>query len=76
MDESIQKWYLENFSDDPEGENINNTLTFAELAINIPKVYELLEVHDSIVRENVFTELANRLKLEYDQIYNVWLHND
>ena len=37
-------------------------------------VYRYIGVHDSLVRERLFSELANQLNTSYDYVYNLWLN--
>lgn len=71
--ENIKNWYKSEFPTDELAEEINPNATFEELKVNIPNVYNYLDVYDSIVRERVFSELANRMNVDYDVIYNKWL---
>jgi len=71
--ENIKQWYQSEYHSDELGNEINSLANFKDLKNNIHNVYEYLDVCDSIVRERVFTELANRLNLDYWDIYNQWL---
>lgn len=71
--ENIKQWYQSEYHSDELGNEINSLANFKDLENNIHNVYEYLGVCDSIVRECVFTELANRLNLAYWDIYNQWL---
>lgn len=71
--ENIKQWYQSEYHSDELGNEINSLANFKDLENNIHNVYEYLGVCDSIVRECVFTELANRLNLDYWDIYNQWL---
>ena len=73
--ENIKNWYKSEFTIDELGEEINPNATFEELKNNLPNVYDYLDVADSIVRERVFTELAERMDVDYDVIYNKWLND-
>jgi len=72
----IKEWYQEEFPTDELGAEINPTVTFEDLKENLPNVYDCLGVSDSLVRERVFTKLANLLSVGYDEIYYEWLNND
>lgn len=73
--ENIKNWYKSEFITDELSEEINPTATFEELKNNLPNVYDYLDVVDSIVRERVFSELAKRMNVDYDVIYNKWLND-
>lgn len=69
----IKEWYVAKFSDDEMGEEIRDTATFFGLCKRIPLVYSYLGTADSLIRERVFSELARRLGVDYEEIYNEWL---
>lgn len=73
--ENIKNWYKSEFTTDELGEEINPTATFEKLKNNLPNVYGYLHVTDSIVRERVFSELAERMNVDYDVIYTKWLND-
>ena len=77
LKEQIKKWYLENYADDELGEELYEGVTFQDLydgLLNHKDVYELLgDDVDSIIRERVFGELADRMDVSYDVIYNLWI---
>ena len=72
--ENIKNWYKSEFTTDELAEEINPTATFDELKNNLPNVYDYLDVADSIVRERVFSELAERMNVDYEVVYNKWLN--
>ena len=76
---TIKEFYLENYPSDELGNEINKDATFVGLLwmlqTNPRDVYDFLGVFDSIVRERVFQELANQLRLSYTTIYEMWLNN-
>jgi len=72
--ENIKNWYKSEFTTDELGEEINPNATFEELKNNLPNVYDYLKVGDSIIRERVFSELAERMNVDYDVIYTKWLN--
>jgi len=71
---NLKSWYTFNFSSDELGNEINPKATFEGLKKNLSKVYPYLCVYDSIIRERLFSELANRLNVDYSVIYNEWLN--
>ena len=71
---NIKNWYKSEFTTDELGEEINPNATFEELKNNLPNVYDYLKVGDSIIRERVFSELAERMNVDYDVIYTKWLN--
>jgi len=75
---TIKEFYLENYSSDELGNEINENATFVGLLWTLQSkgdVYEFIGVVDSIVRERLFEELAKQLRVSYNTIYNLWLNN-
>ena len=76
---TIKEFYLNEYPTDELGVEINKDATFVGLLWMLqtkPRdVYDFLGVFDSIVRERVFEELANQLRLSYTTIYEMWLNN-
>ena len=73
MNEFIKQWYTSTFPTDELGIEINPTATFQGLSKNISNVYYYVDVGDSLLRERVFSELADRMNIDYDVIYTEWL---
>lgn len=72
----IREFYLENYPNDELGLELNETPTFAGLLnqlITNSDVYRYIGVSDSLVRERLFTKLAEELNTTYDYVYNLWL---
>ena len=72
----IREFYLENYPTDNLGLELNETPTFAGLLnqlITNSDVYRYIGVSDSLVRERLFTKLAEELNTTYDYVYNLWL---
>ena len=75
---TIKEFYLENYSSDELGNEINENATFVGLLWTLQSkgdVYEFVGVVDSIIRERLFEELAKQLRVSYNTIYNLWLNN-
>lgn len=72
----IKKWYQSEFPSDELGEEISNKATFKDLEKDITKVYDIIEVSDSVIRERIFEELAKRMGVDYSVVYNKWLGNE
>ena len=74
---TLKDFYLNTYPTDELGTEINENAHFAGL-LNVlytnGDVYEYIGVDDSIVRERLFSELANSLEVSYDYIYNLWLN--
>lgn len=76
MKETVKLWYTKTFPDDELGAEINENITFEDVlqALNQhTEIYEFIGVGDSIVRERIFGELAERADCDYDDIYYKWL---
>ena len=73
----VRDWYMQEYPLDGLGERINPALTFEDAlgAASLGSAfYDELGVGDSIVRERVFQELADRNGVDYDAIYEAWLY--
>lgn len=74
--EHVRDWYLKAFPDDQLGAQIAPSLTFEDALTALPRgggFYDALGVGDSVVRERVFEELADRNGLTYEDVYEAWL---
>lgn len=77
----VAEWYRATFPSDDLGYGIRTVATFNGLLKAMKKYqspYDYLQAKyyptlDSIVRERCFAELANRLGVEYKDIYDLWL---
>lgn len=72
----IKEWYVKEYPTDELGAELNNEITFYDLFVvldNYKGVYEALNVWDSIVRERVFSKLAEIMRVDYDYVYEQWL---
>ena len=74
---NIREFYCKSYPQDELGFDINETATFEGLLRTLivnGDVYEYIGVQDSIMRVNIFDELADTLKVNYDHIYNLWMN--
>lgn len=74
----IKDWYIEEFPHDELGIELLDDFTFEDLFDDLTNNvfgYECC-ADDSVVRERVFQELANILKVDYDVIYYRWIDTD
>jgi len=74
---TIKDFYLNNYPTDELGIELNEKATFAGLVTILfgdMDVYDYIGVGDSLVRERLFSELANQLNTSYDYVYNLWLN--
>lgn len=76
MNESIKIWYQKNYPMDELGAELPEHVTFWNLFYHLDSrkcVYELILIHDSIVRERLFERFATLINADYDYIYEQWL---
>jgi len=74
---NIKEFYLNTYPTDELGTEINENANFTGLLnelYNGKDVYDYIGVGDSLIRERLFSELANLLETSYDYIYNIWLN--
>ena len=74
---TIKDFYLTEYPTDELGIELDNKATFAGLVTQLfgdGDVYDYIGVHDRIVRERLFSELAKQLDTSYDYVYNLWLN--
>lgn len=72
---NIKEWYKATYKDDELGDNLNE-VSWSDLWKRLVKgddVYDFIGVGDSIVRERLFEELADSMKVHYDVVYYTWL---
>lgn len=71
---TLKEFYLKNYPNDELGQSIND-VEFIQLLHAVhtsDDVYDVIGVYDSVVRERLFSELANILNVDYDIIYYAW----
>lgn len=72
----VRNWYMRAYPADELGVGIDPSLTFEDALGAVSRgggFYDVLGVGDSVVRERIFEELANRAGCTYDDIYEAWL---
>ena len=72
----IKEWYMTEYPDDELGVEMNKDITFYDLFVVLDtykSVYDSLGVWDSIIRERVFSKLAEVMNVDYNYIYEQWL---
>lgn len=75
-DTNIRDWYIATYPHDKLANEINPEITFNDVFERLDSrkcVYELFGVADSLIRENIFSELAIVMGVDYDYIYDQWL---
>lgn len=76
MKESATDWYAKKFKTDKKMAP-KNGVTFEQLYESLKKgenIYDKMGVDDSIVRERVMSEMADRLGVDYSHVYDLWLN--
>ena len=74
---TIKEYYINNYPQDELGVELNENATFVGLLNCLYEgndVYDYIGEGDSLVRERLFSELANQLNTSYDYVYNLWLN--
>lgn len=72
----VRTWYMEIYPSDELGEEINPYITFMdvfEALDNYKDIYEVIQVHDSVIRERIFEKLSEITGHTYEEVYNQWL---
>jgi len=72
---TLKEFYLKNYRNDELGQCINDVefIQLLHAVYTAQDVYEVIGVYDSVVRERLFSGLADILDVEYDSIYYAWL---
>ena len=76
MKQNIRNWYIEKYPTCEMGEFIRPEITFSDCFVALDTYkdfYAVIGVIDSIVRERVFSKLAELMEVDYNYIYNQWL---
>jgi len=72
----VRAYYMDKYATDELGAEMRRGVTFKDVFNTLDNracVYDLLNVHDSLVRERVFEALSEIMKCEYDYIFSQWL---
>ncbi len=72
----VRDWYIATYPHDKLAQTLNPNITFKDVFERLDRgqcVYELFGVADSLIRENIFSELAIVMGVNYDYIYEQWL---
>ena len=74
-DAPIKDWYMGAYKEDDLGDRLNGTFKGAiQTLLRGDDIYDYIGVGDSLIRERLFSKLAEMLDVDYDEIYNVWLN--
>lgn len=74
--EKLRDWYMREFPDDELGQKINPDADFEGLFETLDHyrdAYEYFGVGDSIMRERLFSRLAEIMGIGYGGVYSRWL---
>ena len=66
----------DDFAKEMKGESTFLDLIQAVMGHDNKKVYEVIGVHDSIIRERLFTHLCDVLQCDYEEIMQLWLKEE
>lgn len=81
-DNNIREWYMRTYPDDELGKILDPKAVFfgTEYTLGLfdildarRDVYEYIGACDSVIRERVFTKLAEIMDVDYSYIYTQWL---
>lgn len=78
MKANVKQWYVSKYPQDELGKRINESITFADVLLGIAQgedAYYIIGVSDSLIRERIFAEIAERMGCEYEIVYNIWLNS-
>lgn len=77
MSSGLRKYYMDAFPSDDYGKRINSKITFRDLKKaledEVDNIYDFIGVGDSIVRERLFSKLADIMNVNYDVVYEMWM---
>lgn len=76
LNTKVRDWYISTYPQDKLALSISENITFQDVhntLISGQNVYKLIGVFDSMIRENIFTELATIMNVDYNYIYRQWL---
>jgi hypothetical protein len=79
LNKKIKDWYIKTYPTDDLGKEINDKITFKGFWAYLSQgydVYNVLEVHDSVVRERIFEKVSEIYGVDYDVIYKKWLRSN
>jgi len=76
---SVKDWYLKEYPTDEFGEYLNDEITFEDIIIGMYFREDFYKIAfndghgDSLVRERIFSKLAEMYGVDYGIIYDMWL---
>ena len=78
MKSEVKKWSCSKYPQEELGKRINESATFASVLLGMAHgadVYNIIGVADSLIRERIFAEIAERMGCDYDEVYSIWLNS-
>lgn len=76
---NLKEWYCLEYPEDKLGQELSPSTTMYGVYYTLAEhgdVYEYMGVSDSLVRERIFTKLAETIKEDYEVVYRQWLGAD
>lgn len=73
----VRTWYKDHYPNDPKGDDLEGQLSWAvmlERMRNKENLYSIIGVSDSVVRERLFSHLAELMLVPYEVICRIWLY--
>ena len=72
--QKIKDFYLRTYPTDDLGVEIDPNMTFERLILKAAKgkdIYDLIGVGDSVIRERLYSKIADEMNVEYVFVYNL-----
>ena len=82
---NVKDTYKNCYPSDELGNDINDKLSFAQVIARMQEGWDFYEtisdpckfrIHDSVIRERIFTLIAIVAGIKYDVIYELWLNSE
>lgn len=75
FDSPIKDWYVKAYPTDDLGSRLDGTFKgVLQTLIDGGDVYDYVGVTDSLIRERIFSKIAEMFDVDYDHVYNLWLN--
>ena len=74
----VRDWYMETYPRDELGARIDGSVTMWDVVglLNAglgDRVYNLLRVGDSVIRERIFIRISGIVGCDYSDVYDTWM---
>lgn len=78
---NVRDWYVKNFPNDDLGPKLHKDVSFWDVMglLNAGlgcRIYKMIGVGDSVIRERLFARLAELAGCDYDDVYKTWLNSE